>query len=158
MANWKIKDPADVVVKEFRDGDEFVLGGYRFGRRDWSKGLQCEPLEQDGFTVERGPDDPPPPPPSHESIVTDAADALFAAHVGADEVVKIMVRAVRLLGKVVVTGGTLTAGERTIAGHALNAAEWYADVLKERDRAIAAGDDPVWPAWDSAWDVIFDHI
>ena len=95
---------------------------------------------------------------THDEVVKAEVDALFAEHVGADEVVKIQVRTTRLLGKVVVTGGTLTAGEQTVAGHALNAAEWYADVLKERDRAIADGDAPVWPVWNSAWDAIFAHI
>jgi hypothetical protein len=73
MTNYNIKNAEGDIVFTFSDRKPFVFEGYRFPRRDYSKGLQCAPLEDRGFTVEEIPrPEPVAIPPQASEVKAEA--------------------------------------------------------------------------------------
>lgn len=123
---------------------------------DWSKGFPHARFDDAGYTRELYVR--PPRVPAHNDVVRNAAQELLDQHLTETQSLSITIRLIELVGTAVVTDTPMTNGAKTLAQHAINATKWRIDVIKEMNRAIADGDDPVWPVWNSAWEVIYAYI
>lgn len=124
----------------------------------WANGMQSARLEGMGYTLGDVVPPAPPPPRPHFDVVLDAANAVLNAHLTEAQAAQVTSRLIRILGVAVVTNLPVPPGKISLANYGSLALDWRADVLKERDRAIFEGNDPVWPAWNDDWNVIYPFI